>query len=237
MTDARTDGRTVESSAVFCLSRIRKKADLDRGGSGRGGQPLNTRLLASLLDNVDLVDSLPGIIVESPLLLVAIASNCVRKLNSLPVIRRLSTLNFWIKACAILSILCFIKIELLNVSWKAEMSNVSPCTPSVSSCCPPPPPSTGELPGCRWGWPSPPPSPSPPPPPPQWCSPPCFREPADALAGQVSGNQEAKKDQDQDQDYDFYKPAVRPWCRDQTKHRLFRRTHPLVLHLFIWPLW
>ena len=31
-------------------------------------------------------------------LLVAAASNWLRKLNSLPVIRRLSTLNFWIKA-------------------------------------------------------------------------------------------------------------------------------------------
>ena len=77
-----------------------------------GWKPLNTRLLASFTVEVEL---LPLLVAASevglPLLvasvswkeeqlapLLATASSWLRKLNSLPVIRRLSTLNFWINA-------------------------------------------------------------------------------------------------------------------------------------------
>ena len=78
-----------------------------------GWKPLNTRLLASFTVEVELLPllmaasevGLPLLVVASvswkeeelaPLL--AAASSWLRKLNSLPVIRRLSTLNFWINA-------------------------------------------------------------------------------------------------------------------------------------------
>ena len=54
-----------------------------------GWKPLNTRRLASMAAPLG-----------SPPLLAASASSWLRKLSSLPVIRRLSTLNFWIKVCA-----------------------------------------------------------------------------------------------------------------------------------------